>query len=165
MFRFILFAALVGVVYLWWRYPHRFRPKFWRRWLAPAVVSFLALLYAGSPVDIVPDVPPFGFIDDIIVLISAFWWIRQRLEKIPTEREERRERPPAQAEKREPWDPYAVLGIRRGASREEVAQAYREQMKLYHPDRVAELGEDLQRVAHQKSIEIQRAYQEVTRGH
>jgi DnaJ-domain-containing protein 1 len=36
-------------------------------------------------------------------------------------------------------------------------------MKLYHPDRVAELGEELQRVAHQKSIDIQRAYKELSR--
>jgi uncharacterized membrane protein YkvA (DUF1232 family) len=164
MFRVLLFAVVAAVIYFWWNYPHRFRPSFWRRWIAPAVISLLALLYAGSPVDVVPDFLPFGFIDDLIVLITAFLWIRQRLEKIP-EVEERHERPAASAEKREAWDPYAVLGIRRGASREEVAQAYREQMKLYHPDRVAELGEDLQRVAHQKSIEIQRAYQEVTRGY
>jgi uncharacterized membrane protein YkvA (DUF1232 family) len=164
MFRFVFLAVLVTVIYFWWSHPQRFRPTVWRRWVVPAVVAFGALLYAASPVDLVPDAPPIGFVDDLIVLISAFWWIRQRLEKIPIGEEEPRQRRPAAGEKRQAWDPYAVLGIRRGASREEVAHAYREQMKLYHPDRVAELGEDLQRVAHEKSIEIQRAYQEVTRG-
>lgn len=163
MFRLILFAALVTTIYLWWSYPHRFRPAFWRRWMLPAVVSFFALFYAGSPVDVIPDVPPFGFIDDIIVLVTAFLWIRQRLEKLPIDPRDEQQQPVAPAQKRAVWDPYAVLGVKPGASRDQVAQAYREQMKLYHPDRVAELGEDLQRVAHQKSIDIQRAYKELHR--
>lgn len=60
------------------------------------------------------------------------------------------------------WDPYAVLGVAPGASRDEVAQAYRAQLKRYHPDRVADLGPELQRVAHQKTVELQRAYAELT---
>ena len=52
--------------------------------------------------------------------------------------------------------------MRRGATREEVRDAYRAQMKLYHPDRVADLGAELQAVAHRKSIEIQRAYDELS---
>ena len=163
MFRFLLFIVLAAAIYLWWSYPHRFQPTFWRRWLMPAVVSFMALLYAGSPVDLVPDVPPFGFIDDIIVLVTAFWWIRQRLEKIPIDPSIDHEKPAEPATKRVVWDPYAVLGVQRGASRDQVTQAYREQMKLYHPDRVSQLGEELQRVAHQKSIDIQRAYKELSR--
>jgi DnaJ-class molecular chaperone len=61
-------------------------------------------------------------------------------------------------------NPWTVLGLRRGASQEEIAQAYREQMKLYHPDRVAGLGDELQRVAHEKTVEIQRAYEALTRS-
>jgi preprotein translocase subunit Sec63 len=62
-----------------------------------------------------------------------------------------------------PWDPYAVLGIARGASRDQIIRAYREQLKLYHPDRVADLGPELQQVAHQKTVELQRAYAELSR--
>ena len=61
-----------------------------------------------------------------------------------------------------PWDPYAVLGVARGASRDQIRDAYREQLKLYHPDRVSGLGEELQALAHDKVIEIQRAYEELT---
>jgi len=61
------------------------------------------------------------------------------------------------------WDPHAVLGVARGASREEIARAYREQLKRYHPDRVADLGPELQRLAHQKTVDIQRAYAELQR--
>jgi preprotein translocase subunit Sec63 len=60
------------------------------------------------------------------------------------------------------WDPYAVLGITRGASHDQIVRAYREQLKLYHPDRVADLGPELQQVAHQKTVELQRAYAELT---
>jgi len=56
-----------------------------------------------------------------------------------------------------------VLGVRRGATREEVTSAYRDLLKRYHPDRVADLGEELQRVAHEKTLEIQRAYDELMR--
>jgi preprotein translocase subunit Sec63 len=61
------------------------------------------------------------------------------------------------------WDPWAVLGIGRGASRDEIARAYREQLKRYHPDRVADLGPELQQVAHRKTVELQRAYAELSR--
>jgi DnaJ-domain-containing protein 1 len=61
-------------------------------------------------------------------------------------------------------DPHTVLGLPRGAAPEEITRAYREQIKLYHPDKVADLGEDLQRVAHEKTLEIQRAYEALTRS-
>ncbi len=60
------------------------------------------------------------------------------------------------------WDPHAVLGIGPGASRDEITRAYREQLKRYHPDRVADLGPELQQVAHSKTVELQRAYDELT---
>ena len=60
------------------------------------------------------------------------------------------------------WDPYVVLGVTRGASRDEIAHAYREQLKRYHPDRVADLGPELQQVAHRKTVELQRAYAELS---
>ncbi len=54
-------------------------------------------------------------------------------------------------------DPHSVLGVRRGATAAEIAQAYRERMKEYHPDRVADLGPELRELAHRKTIEIQQA--------
>ncbi|MGH7787214.1 MAG: J domain-containing protein [Candidatus Binatia bacterium] len=55
-------------------------------------------------------------------------------------------------------DPYRVLGVSRGASADELAQAYRDRMKEYHPDRVADLGPELQELAHRKTVEIQHAW-------
>ena len=59
------------------------------------------------------------------------------------------------------WDPYAILGVRAGATPDELTRAYRAQMKKYHPDRVADLPAEFQELAHQKAIEIQRAYAEL----
>jgi DnaJ like chaperone protein len=61
-------------------------------------------------------------------------------------------------------DPWEVLGVERGASREEITRAYRERLKEYHPDRVAQLGTELREVAHRKTVEIRRAYETLTRG-
>jgi preprotein translocase subunit Sec63 len=72
--------------------------------------------------------------------------------------------PPRRSDPVDGWDPHAVLGVARGASREAITRAYREQLKSYHPDRVADLGAELQRLAHEKTIAIQRAYAELTRS-
>ena len=69
--------------------------------------------------------------------------------------------PPGPEPDVDPGDPWSVLGVGRGASREEIRRAYREQMKRYHPDRVADLGEELRAVAHAKALAIQRAYREL----
>ena len=61
------------------------------------------------------------------------------------------------------WDPWAVLGVPRGASRGEITHAYHEQLRRYHPDRVADLGSELQHLAHEKTIELRRAYDELAR--
>jgi hypothetical protein len=39
-------------------------------------------------------------------------------------------------------DPYAVLGVRPGSPEAEIAAAYREQAKRWHPDRAGAEGED-----------------------
>ena len=62
-----------------------------------------------------------------------------------------------------PQDPYEVLGLFPGASLEQVKKAHRNLAKRYHPDRVADLGEELRRLAHQKALDIQRAYAEIGR--
>jgi len=62
------------------------------------------------------------------------------------------------------FDPYAVLGIARNASAEEIRAAYRREMVNYHPDKVAHLGKELQELAKVKAQEINEAYKELTRA-
>lgn len=63
-----------------------------------------------------------------------------------------------------PFDPHAVLGVPPGASRETITRRYHEELKRYHPDRVADLGEELQELAHRKTLELRRAYEALLAG-
>jgi uncharacterized membrane protein YkvA (DUF1232 family) len=159
MIRLIPLLLAVLAVYLLIRRP-RGREEL-RAWLVPIAVVLLSLLYVRSPIDLIPDsVGPIGLLDDLLAVIAAFWWARQLRERARTTSA----RPPRSTSDIPPrdWDPYAVLGIPRGSSREEITRAYRERLKQYHPDRVDDLGEELKSVAHEKTLEIQRAYRELT---
>ncbi|HWQ79652.1 MAG TPA: DnaJ domain-containing protein [Anaerovoracaceae bacterium] len=54
-------------------------------------------------------------------------------------------------------NPYEVLGIKEGASLEEIKAAYREQVKKYHPDRYQD--NPLQDLAEERLQEINEAYE------
>ena len=55
---------------------------------------------------------------------------------------------------------YHVLNVQPSATQTEVKEAYKRQMSQYHPDKVAALGPELQRVANEMSKKINAAYQE-----
>ena len=54
---------------------------------------------------------------------------------------------------------YKILGVSSTATAEEIKTAYRNKIKQYHPDKVANLGKELQDVARKKSSEVNRAYE------
>jgi len=138
------------------------------RAVAIAAVALLVLLYVRSPIDLIPDFAGvLGFVDDLVVIALAIWWLRKRAREVPGATRAR-PRPTAASSSSSnseggaaAWDPWRVLGIEPGASRDEIAHAYRAQLKLYHPDRVADLGEELRSLAHQKAIDLRRAYEEL----
>jgi preprotein translocase subunit Sec63 len=132
-------------------------------WVRVVAVVLGLLVYLRSPIDLIPDrLGPIGLVDDLIVLLIVAWWLRHRFRAAAAAHRSDAEQP-APAASAMAWDPYVVLGVRPGASSEEITQAYRQQMKRYHPDRVADLGEELQQVAHRKAVEIQRAYAELAK--
>ncbi|PLS75545.1 MAG: hypothetical protein CYG61_06565 [Actinobacteria bacterium] len=55
-------------------------------------------------------------------------------------------------------DPYEVLGIRRSATKAEIAAAYRKLAQLYHPDRVVGRPVAVQRAAERRMQELNEAY-------
>lgn len=59
-------------------------------------------------------------------------------------------------------NPYEVLGIKEGASQEEIKAAYREQVKKYHPDKFQ--NNPLYELAQEKLQEANEAYDALTKG-
>lgn len=56
---------------------------------------------------------------------------------------------------------YKIFGLSNSASKGEVESAYRNLSKKYHPDKVAHLGEEFTRLAHDKFQVINKAYNEI----
>lgn len=54
---------------------------------------------------------------------------------------------------------YRILGLNLDASIEDIKTAYKQKMKDYHPDRVANLGEEIRELAAKKTTEINKAYE------
>ncbi len=63
----------------------------------------------------------------------------------------------------DPSAAYEVLEIPRTATDEEVKKAYRRMAMKYHPDKVAQLGEEVQKAANEKFKKVQEAYEAVQR--
>ncbi|MCI9174517.1 MAG: J domain-containing protein [Lachnospiraceae bacterium] len=59
------------------------------------------------------------------------------------------------------YDPYAVLGLNRNATEEEIKKAYRSLSRKYHPD--ANVNNPHKEQAEEKFKEIQQAYQQIMR--
>ncbi|MEZ4239771.1 MAG: J domain-containing protein [Myxococcota bacterium] len=70
--------------------------------------------------------------------------------------------PPAPARTDDPDDPYTVLGIAPGATQDQIKAAYREQLKLNHPDKVAHLSPALQQFAAQQTLKVKAAYERLS---
>lgn len=57
--------------------------------------------------------------------------------------------------------PEEILGVSPWAPADEIQSAYRSAVQKYHPDKVAHLGPELQALAQEKFIEIQKAYEAI----
>lgn len=131
-------------------------PQTLRRWLIVGAVVYVLL-----PFDVVPDVLGVpGRVDDLLAISLLVWFYRNHVRQYTANRFG--QDPPAQSERVTTFDPYEVLQVPRSASRDTIHAAYIERMKEYHPDKVAHLGQELQKLAHEKSQEIQRAYHQLS---
>ena len=75
------------------------------------------------------------------------------------EEAERRRRQPQQPS----FDAYATLGVKRGASQDEIKQAYKAAMAQCHPDKVQQMSKEIQDVARKQAQEVNRAYEKLRR--
>ncbi|MCB1197162.1 MAG: J domain-containing protein [Bdellovibrionota bacterium] len=58
-------------------------------------------------------------------------------------------------------NPYEILGIEKNASKEQIKQAYHQQLAQNHPDKVAHMSKDIQATAHAKTHDIQWAFEQL----
>lgn len=62
----------------------------------------------------------------------------------------------------EPYDPYSILGVAKGSSKEDIAKAYRSLIVKNHPDKVASLDPALLKFATERTKLIHQAYSELS---
>ncbi|MBU0899588.1 DnaJ domain-containing protein [bacterium] len=145
------------------------------------------ILYILSPVDIIPDFfIGVGWLDDIAILITALWLFKKKFGRWPslndifrTYRDFAKKRGEKkrgeyknksedyyqkETNKTQYKDPYAILEVSKNASKEEIKAAYRRLASQYHPDKVESLGEELKKLAHEKMLEIQWAYDKIMKN-
>ena len=58
--------------------------------------------------------------------------------------------------------PHEVLGVERDATQAEIKRAYQKLVQQYHPDKVANLADELQQLAEQRTKELNAAYRALT---
>ncbi|NLI81477.1 MAG: DnaJ domain-containing protein [Deltaproteobacteria bacterium] len=138
-----------------------------------AVIAWL--IYFLSPLDLIPDfIPGVGRMDDLILLFLLIYsFMKKGTGDAPGTSnphghhkgggysESASRQRPDDGNSREPKDPYAILGVSRSATMDEIKHAYRTQASRYHPDKVAHLGEEFQTLANRKFQEIQGAYETI----
>jgi len=146
------------------------------KWLRRLSI-FLGLVYVIWPLDIIPDfLGLLGMLDEFVLLIVLFlqyryfarkWGLAQEADSGAQNntaqnsqyRQQEQHNNQQQPSSGNYFDPYEVLKLKPGASRQEIDKQYRSMVAKYHPDKVTHLGDEFQQLAHEKMLVIQRAYE------
>ena len=130
------------------------------------VFIILAVAYIVLPYDL-DHLGLIGRIDEGIVL----WYLYRKYKQLtnrfgPTIQDSRHRSDPQGAEEQTtqemPKSPYEVLELSVSATPEDIEKQYRKLAAQYHPDKVSHLGAELQKVAHEKMLQIQDAYEKLS---
>ena len=119
----------------------------------------LIAIYIISPIDAVP-----GLIDDIIAGIGLYYYLQKNAkQKQQFHGQHRQSRsgsytPPGPGGPLDLKEAGKILGVDPGASLDDIARAYKEKMKMSHPDKVTHLSEELQEKAKELTHRLNEAY-------
>ena len=142
------------------------------------ILIIFSLAYFISPIDLIPDflIPYLGWVDDTFIIGIVLYLLRfgrlpyfsgkkgrifnnfSNLFNSYKNKSANSNQEGQYTNKNINKDPYEILGIKNNATKKEIQTAYKLKVKLYHPDKVSHLGEELQKVANEKFIEIKNAY-------
>jgi hypothetical protein len=137
------------------------------------LLALIGLIYALSPYDLLPDFfIGMGWVDDLILLF-LIWFYFFRKKKVGFEKyfnrgtrysyggetDETSHGTDESGRGKAPKDPYRILGIEKGVSKEEIKRAYRQLASQYHPDKVTHLGAEFRDLAEKRFKEIHEAYE------
>jgi DnaJ like chaperone protein len=145
------------------------------------LITILALLYALSPYDLMPDFAfGWGWLDDLILLwlLWRFFYAARRVgygdQRFYREQQQYFNRQGNQrftdsnthrsdTRLNKEKDPYNILGVSRDSTQEEIKKAYRQLANKYHPDKVQHLGDEFRELAENRFKEIEAAYRQLTK--
>jgi len=146
------------------------------------LLIILAVLYLLLPYDILPDfIIGWGWLDDLAILGLLWRYLylyKRKQESFKKSYQQNRQffegegyqgpyekkssDSDAYSDKKSfVKDPHGVLGIKEGASQEEIKKAYKQLAGQYHPDKVLHLGMEFQELAEIRFKEIQEAYEKL----
>jgi len=144
------------------------------------LLIIMALIYFLWPLDIFSDfIIGWGWLDDILVgfvLWKLYHTHKKKFSEYGAHHHENRQSfndgagkkfsnsETMYGEKRSAHDPHTVLGVERGATREEIKTAYKSLANKYHPDKVLHLGEEFGDLAERRFKEIKQAYDVLMSG-
>lgn len=141
------------------------------------ILMILAVVYILNPYDFMPDfILGWGWLDDFAVLYLTWRYVLSPFKRTADSMDKGssgkgRWRDPFSGSRYGPQshgsqegragheDPYAILGLSKNASKEEIRKAYRDLAIKYHPDKVSHLGSEFKDLAEARFKEIQQAYQ------
>lgn len=127
----------------------------------------LALIYVLSPLDLIPGLHALGWLDDLVIIVLLFRYLYNigqfRTSGRPPsgdgqDKDSQSHTKSGQATEKKVRSPFEILNIPPDADQKEIRAAYRKLASQYHPDKVAHLGDEFQKLAEQRFKEIQAAY-------
>ncbi|GLQ48993.1 DnaJ family molecular chaperone [Dyella flava] len=79
-------------------------------------------------------------------------------------RKDNNRRPDQKLLEPEPSAWFVVLGVAEDADKADIERAYRIKISQYHPDKVAQMGDDIRQLAETRCKEINAAYEMALKG-